>query len=50
MRTWWLIGGLLLIACSPFTNVIVAALIAVMAVVVVIPIAYSYVLYCRLEG
>jgi hypothetical protein len=28
----------------------VAALIAVMAVVVVVPIAFSYVLYRRLEG
>jgi hypothetical protein len=44
------VGGLLLIVCSPFTNVIVAALIAVMAVVVVVPIAFSYVLYRRLEG
>lgn len=44
------VGGLLLIACSPFTNAIVGALIAVMAVVVVVPIAYSYVLYRRLEG
>ncbi|MGA7356102.1 MAG: SdpI family protein [Candidatus Cybelea sp.] len=44
------VGGLLLIACSPFTNVIVAALIAVFAVVVAVPIAYSYVLYRRLEG
>jgi uncharacterized membrane protein len=45
-----IVGGLLLIACSPFTNVLVAALVAVMAVVVVVPIAYSYVLYRRLEG
>ena len=45
-----IVGGLLLIACSPSTNVLVAALVAVMAVVVVVPIAYSYVLYRRLEG
>jgi uncharacterized membrane protein len=44
------VGGLLLIACSPFTNAIVAVLITVIAVIVVVPVAYSYVLYRRIEG
>jgi uncharacterized membrane protein len=43
-------GGLLLIALSFFTRLAVPALVAVVLTVAVVPIAYSYVLYKRIEG
>jgi uncharacterized membrane protein len=44
------IGGVLVIASSAVTNLVVPALLVVVVAIVAIPFVYSYVLYRRIEG
>jgi len=44
------VAGVILIVCSPFVNVAVGALIALIVAIVSVPLVYSYVLYRRIEG
>ncbi len=48
--TLFMIGGVLLAATSFAGNEVVAVLIGVLAVIAIVPIVYSYVLYRRIEG
>jgi uncharacterized membrane protein len=48
--TLFIIGGVALVAASLFGRAVGPLVLGVIAVVVVVPIAYSYVLYRRIEG